>query len=254
MKILIRLVVFILSVGLTCDRVPAQIIPFANKLKKDKDIKMKKTISLFTLALGVLAGHGQTFYPTINTDAYPQGTYQSITVGDTYGTGITATYTVSSGYINLDYLPSDLNGGPFANVNGPTIYNSTQSATFNAAFSANISEFLINFAADGRTGSTIMNAAAYENGVLVGSQNFATTLNSGPQGYDEGQIDFASSTPFNKVVVSLAQNPSIAPLWAIGADAYGTGTLGGGAPTPEPGTLALAGLGLGGLVAARRKK
>lgn len=214
---------------------------------------MKKIIAAVAFVATILTSQAQTFYPSVDTNAYPQGPYSSIIVGDTYGSGITATYSVNTGNFYLSYVPSSQNNGPFANVNGPTIYNSTSNATFQATFSQNITDFIINFAADGVTGSTIMNAAAYQNGSLVGNQNFATTVNSGRYGYDEGQIDFSSVTPFNSIVVSLAQAPSIAPLWAIGADAYGTGTLGGSAPTPEPSTLALAGLSLVGWLTVRRK-
>ena len=201
-------------------------------------------------AAGLSQVQAQMFYPSINTNTYPAGTnysYSSIVADNAYNNGITATYTLSTGNFGLRVVD-----GAFANVNGPILFNQQAGAAFHASFSQDLHEFIINFAADGNTGGTTMNVSGFENGTLVGSQTYGSAV---PSGYlfDEGQIDFVSGAAFNSIVVSLGQAPNIALLWAIGADANGTGNL-GGTPTPEPSTLALAGLGIAGFIASRRRK
>jgi hypothetical protein len=213
---------------------------------------MKKQILRFTLGFAlfgaVITASAQSFYPVIDTNSYVSGpTYDSINVGNTYDNGITATFTTLNNggmYVNV-FAPDTF----AANINGAAVFNELPSDTLVVTFSASVTQFYLNFVADGITGSTTMNVSAYLNSSLLGT---ATYGSSNPLEWDEGQIDYQNNEGFNSLTVSLGDSPSYADLWAVGADAAGVGGFGGS--VPEPSTLALAGLGGLGLLLFRRRK
>jgi hypothetical protein len=212
---------------------------------------MKNKILGFTLGLALLgaalSASAQSFYPLIDTNSYVSGpTYYSINIGNTYANGLTATFTTlnNGGMYVQNFGPNAF----AANINGAAVFNSQASDSLVVTFSAPITEFFLNFVADGITGSTTMNLSAYLNSSLMGTSTYGS---SNPLNWDEGQIDYQNGAGFDSLTISLGTSPSIANLWAVGADAAGIGNFGG--QTPEPSTLALAGLSGLGLLLFRRR-
>jgi hypothetical protein len=211
-------------------------------------------IKLLKLALGlalmaaVASAPAQSFYPAIDTNSYVSGpTYDSINVGNTYDNGITATFTtLNNGGMHVNVYAPDTFA---ANINGAAVFNQQANDSLVVTFSAPVTQFYLNFVADGITGSTTMNVSAYLNSALLGT---ATYGSSDPLEWDEGQIDYQNNEGFNSLTVSLGDLPSYADLWAVGADAAGVGGFGGS--VPEPSTPALAGLGGASLLLFRRRK
>jgi len=213
---------------------------------------MKTKLLKFTLGLAlfgtVITASAQSFYPAIDTNSYVSGpTYSSINVGNTYANGVTATFTTLNNggmYVNV-FAPDTF----AANINGAAVFNEQASDTLVVTFSAPVTEFFLNFVADGSTGSTTMNVNAYLNSSLLGTASYGS---SNPLEWDEGQIDYQNNEGFNSLTVSLGDSPSYANLWAVGADSASVGGFGGS--VPEPTTLALAGLSGLSLLLFRRRK
>jgi hypothetical protein len=213
--------------------------------------KLLKLVCSLLLLGDAAPALSQSFYPSIDTNSYVSATtYYSINVGNTYDNGITATFTTLDNggmYVNI-FAPDTF----AANINGAAVFNQLTSDSLVVTFSAPVTDFFLNFVADGTTGSTTMNLSAYLDSSLLGTASYDS---SNPLNYDEGQINYQNDGGFDSLVISLGTPPSFADLWAVGADSAGVGSFGGADPVPEPATLALAGLGgLVGLIVRRRKQ
>ncbi len=208
---------------------------------------MFKVIALAAALTG--AAQAATFVPLISSANYPDGTFaQSFVATNKYDSTTAVLATSGSGGMMVNYFPPNT----FAtNINGAAIFNMEFGASLNITFSAPVDRFVMNFVANGNTGSTIFAATGSLNDVSRGTSYFTS---SAPLEYDEGQINYSGSGSFDKLVISFSQLPSNQPQWAFGSDVANVGNLGdGGNPTvPEPSALLLGAVGALGLIRRRR--
>jgi len=119
----------------------------------------------------------------------------------------------------MNYVNALNNGGMYvqnfgpntfaANINGAAVFNELASDSLVINFSAPVTQFYLNFVADGVTGSTTMNLSAYLNSSLLGTASYGS---SNPLHWDEGQINYQNGEGFNSLTISLGTSPNMGDL------------------------------------------